>query len=81
MCIHLCNSLGIKLGLKHITICSAAVYFHKFYKHVDTTAYDNYVSIYSLHNLLFYFKVVTIHPNYSEIYHPKFILEVKYKLM
>lgn len=33
---------GIKLGLKHITICSAAVYFHKFYKHVDETAYDNY---------------------------------------
>jgi len=37
-------NIGIKLGLKHITICSAAVYFHKFYKHVDETAYDNYVS-------------------------------------
>jgi len=33
---------GIKLGLRHITICSAAVYFHKFYKHVDNIAYDNY---------------------------------------
>lgn len=38
-------SVGIKLGLKHITICSAAVYFHKFYKNVDENAYDNYVSI------------------------------------
>jgi hypothetical protein len=33
---------GIKLSLRHITICSAAVYFHKFYKHVEQTTYDNY---------------------------------------
>ncbi|VVC29922.1 Hypothetical protein CINCED_3A012261 [Cinara cedri] len=33
---------GIKLGLKHITICSAAVYFHRFYKHVDENSYDKY---------------------------------------
>lgn len=38
--------LGIKLGLKHITICSAAVYFHKFYKHVNEHEYDNYVSFF-----------------------------------
>uniref|UniRef100_A0A2S2NNL5 Cyclin-Q n=1 Tax=Schizaphis graminum TaxID=13262 RepID=A0A2S2NNL5_SCHGA len=33
---------GVKLGLKHVTISSAAVYFHKFYKHVDENTYDNY---------------------------------------
>ncbi|XP_050441345.1 cyclin-Q [Adelges cooleyi] len=33
---------GIKLGLRHMTICSAAVYFHKFYKHAEKSAYDNY---------------------------------------
>ncbi|XP_025408836.1 cyclin-Q isoform X1 [Sipha flava] len=33
---------GIKLGLKHITICSAAVYFHKFYENIDENPYDNY---------------------------------------
>lgn len=55
--------LGIKLGLRHITICSAAVYFHKFYNHVDKTAYDNYVSVifYQFKNLTFYF----IYTNYN----------------
>lgn len=69
-CIQICTYilyLGIKLGLKHITICSAAVYFHKFYKHVDENSYDNYVSIYILLDIqqAFKFKLITIHSNYN----------------
>jgi hypothetical protein len=44
MNLYLYFMIGIKLGLKHITICSAAVYFHKFYENIDENPYDNYVS-------------------------------------
>lgn len=36
---------AIKLQIKPLTSASAAIIFHRFFKEVDTSAYDEYVSL------------------------------------
>lgn len=37
---------GIKLDAQPLTIATAAVLYHRFFKETDSTGYDSYVSYY-----------------------------------